>query len=240
MVFSSNVAILKNTKNGDFILKYSAAIDLSGKFASFALVEADSGKLLLSEHKAMHGRSSSGLSTWILELIAKLDISPKDIKTWTVGSGPGSFTGMRLVAALITGMSLGQKDVETRCVPSAIALVDELKFAEGDKVATLFDGRNKEILLFELIKEAGEMRPSGKTEVLNQEQAKTFFAENNYQELIALDYDVANMELVLPSEVLAKIHWAKNLALEKLINCKYKDFDNDLTDLVYIRPAVFS
>jgi hypothetical protein len=147
---------------------------------------------------------------------------------------------MRLVAALITGMSLGQKDIKTRCVPSAIALVDELKFAEGDKVAVLFDGRNKEILLFELIKEAGEMRPSGKTRVLNQEQAKTFFAENNYQELIALDYDLANMELVLPREVLAKIHWAKKLALEKLINCKYKDFDNDLTDLVYIRPAVFS
>ena len=227
-------------KNGDLNLKYSAAIDLSGKFAGFALAETTSGKILLSEHKAMQGRSSSSLTNWILELMSKFDVSPAKIDKWSVGSGPGSFTGMRLVAALITGMTMRRDDVETRCVPSALALANATDLTEGDKVATIFDGRNKEILLFELIKQNNELIPSGKTKVLNQKQAKEFFAGNSYPQITALDYEKDNIEAIMPSEEFKKIHWAEHLAFEKLIECKYKDFDNDLTALVYIRPAVFS
>ena len=221
-------------------MKYSAAIDLSGKFAGFALAETASKKILLSEHKAMQGRSSSTLSNWMLELMSKFDVTPTQIDKWTVGSGPGSFTGMRLVAALITGMTMGRKNVKTRCVPSALALGDGDNLAEDDKIATVFDGRNKEILLFELLKQNNELVPSGKTEVLNQEQAKEFFTKNSYSQIAALNYETVNIEAVMPSEEFAKIHWVEHLAFEKLIKCKYKDFDNDLTALVYIRPAVFS
>ena len=221
-------------------MKYSAAIDLSGKFAGFALAETVSGKILLSAHKAMQGRSSSGLSDWILELMSKFEVTPKQIDKWTVGSGPGSFTGMRLVAALITGMTMERDNVKTRCVPGAVALGGAVEVTEGEKVVTVFDGRNKEILLFELLKQNGELAPSGKTKVLNHEEARKFFAESPYQHIVALDYDSINIEAVLPPEEFTKIHWVKHLAFEKLIECKYKDFDNDLTDLVYIRPAVFS
>ena len=221
-------------------MKYSAAIDLSGKFAGFALAETVSGRILLSEHKAMQGRSSSSLSTWMLGLMAELEVTPEQIDRWTVGSGPGSFTGLRLVAALVTGMAMGRNDVKTRCVPGALALVDVGSLNEGDKAAAVFDGRNKEILLFEVLKQNGELVPSGRTEVLNHEQAGKFFTENSYVQIAALDYEKANIEAVVPSGVSAGIHWAEHLACEKLIECKYKDFDNDLTALVYIRPAVFS
>lgn len=221
-------------------MKYSAAIDLSGKFAGFALAETGSGKILLSEHKAMQGRSSSTLSSWMLGLMAEFEAAPSQVDRWTVGSGPGSFTGMRLVAALVTGMAMGRDEVKTRCVPGAVALVDADSLNEGDKAAAVFDGRNKEILLFELLKQNGELVPSGRTEVLNHEQAEKFFVENPYAQIAALDYEKANIETVVPSGVLAGIHWAGHPSCEKLIKCKYKEFDNDLTALVYIRPAVFS
>ena len=221
-------------------LKYSAAIDLSGKYAGFALAETASGKVLVSEHKKMHGRSSSSLSTWMLELLSTLSINIAEIGEWTVASGPGSFTGMRLAAALATGISLGRDSIKTRCVPGAVALAGCVKCSDNEKLITIFDGRNREILLFELIKEDGEMIPTGMTKVLNAEQAKEFFSENKYQHIVAPTPDSTNIELVLPEEICSKVQYFENLPLEKIIASKYKEFDNDLTDLVYIRPAVFS
>jgi len=220
-------------------LKYSAAIDLSGKFAGFALAETG-GELLLAEYKPMHGRSSAGLSAWMLELMAKFSVAPADIDRWTVGGGPGSFTGMRLAAALVEGITIGKAGVMTRCVPGAVALGDASEFDEGEKTASVFDGRNNEILLFELIRRNGEMIPSGETQVLDRCQAHEYFAVRSYRKMAALDYEAVNIEKVLPAAELEKTSWAEHLSLEKLIECRYKDFDNDLTALVYIRPAVFS
>ncbi|MDD5599321.1 MAG: hypothetical protein PHV82_15345 [Victivallaceae bacterium] len=221
-------------------MKYSAAIDLSGKFAGFALAETGSGKLLLAEYKPMHGRNSAGLSIWMLELMAEFSVTPAAIDRWTVGGGPGSFTGMRLAAALIEGITIGKAGVKTRCVPGAVALGDVSEFDEGEKTASVFDGRNNEILLFELIKRNGEMIPTGKTQVLDRNQAHEYFAVCSYRKTAALSYEAANIEKVLPAAEFKKISWAEHLTLEKLITCRYKDFDNDLTALVYIRPAVFS
>jgi tRNA A37 threonylcarbamoyladenosine modification protein TsaB len=221
-------------------LKYSAAIDLSGKAAGFALAETDSGKILTSTHKPMRGRSSSGLSSWILGVLEEHGVNITDIDRWTVGSGPGSFTGMRLVAALVIGITMDQNDIKTRCVPTAVALGGAIDTAEGDKIATVFDGRNKEILLFELVKQNGELVPTGKTKVLNQESAGEFFVRNKYEKIVALNYDSVNIESVLNNEIFSDIQWVETLAFEKLVECKYKEFDNNLTDLVYIRPAVFS
>ena len=221
-------------------MKYSAAIDLSGKFAGFALAESESKKIILTDHKAMQGRSSSSLCDWLMELIKKAGASVEDIDYWTVGSGPGSFTGMRLVAALVTGISLGRDNIKTRCVPTALTLADSQDFNDGNKIAALFDGRKQEILLFELINKSGEIIPSGKTEVLNKEQAADYFANNTYSQIVALEYDSVNIEKVVPESLFAQIVWKEFPAYDKLISCSYKDYDNDLTDLVYIRPAVFS
>ena len=220
--------------------KYSAAIDLSGKYVGFALAETASGKVLVSEQKKMHGRSSSSLSTWMLELLSNININIAEIGEWTVASGPGSFTGMRLAAALVTGISLGRDNIKTRCVPGAVALGSCVECSENEKIITLFDGRNREILLFELIKKDGEMVPSGMTKVLNSEQAKEFFSANQYQYIVAPKPDSVNIELVLTEEISSKVQYSENMPLEKIIASKYKKFDNDLTDLVYIRPAVFS
>ncbi|MDD5698966.1 MAG: hypothetical protein PHH77_10165 [Victivallaceae bacterium] len=221
-------------------MKYSAALDLSGKFAAFAVAETLSGKLLLTEHKAMHGRSSAALSGWIAELLHRRGLAPAEISRWTVGGGPGSFTGMRLAAALVIGLTLGRDGVESRCVPTAVVLGDPAGLAEGDKAAAVFDGRNQEILLFELVKSAGELVPSGRTEVLDRERAQTVFAAADYRQLAAFDYDRHRLEAVLPPAAAARIRWVKYPAAEKLISCAYRVFDQDLTALAYIRPAVFT
>ena len=97
---------------------YAAALDLSGREAGFAVL--DGGKVVLSLVRPMRGRDSAQLAAWVEEELRKAGIALESIRRWTVGSGPGSFTGMRLAAALVNGWTYG-KAVETRCVPTAAA-----------------------------------------------------------------------------------------------------------------------
>ena len=131
--------------NGNF----AAALDLSGREAGFALL--DGTKILLSATRPMRGRDSAQLAAWAASELDKAGIGLNSVAKWSVGSGPGSFTGMRLAAALVNGWTFGKTGIETRCVPTAVALAANLVApAEGSRIGALFDGRNHELILFEM------------------------------------------------------------------------------------------
>jgi len=219
---------------------YSAALDLSGREAAFALLDGET--VIASEVRPMHGRESAQLAGWVAAELEKAGTSFSDVQRWTVGSGPGSFTGMRLAAALVNGWTYGKAGIETRCVPSAAALAANLGEAanEGDRIAALFDGRNKELIFFELAISGGEAVPTGKEEVLNAEQAAAFFAEYECEHLIALEAEQSALALLLPERILAQLEPFGSIRPEALALAKAKPFDGNLADLVYIRPAVFT
>ena len=215
---------------------YAAALDLSGREAGFAVL--DGGKVVLSLVRPMRGRDSAQLAAWVKEELRKAGIALESIRRWTVGSGPGSFTGMRLAAALVNGWTYG-KAVETRCVPTAAALAANLDAAEGERIGALCDGRNRE-LIFELEIRNGEAVPTGVEKVLNAEQAKAFFADYAGKRLTAFESELPALEKLLEPEVAARITAFPSIRPEALALASWKPFDNNLADLVYIRPAVFT
>lgn len=219
---------------------YSAALDLSGREAAFALLDGET--VIASEVRPMRGRESAQLAGWVAAELEKAGAALADVRRWTVGSGPGSFTGMRLAAALVNGWTYGKTGVETRCVPSAAALAANLGEAagEGDRIAALFDGRNKELIFFELKISGGDAIPTGREEVLNREQAAAFFAGYECEHLIALEAELPALALLLPETVYARIEAFGSIKPEALALAKAKPFDGNLADLVYIRPAVFT
>ena len=221
-------------------LEYSAAIDLSGNEAAFAVACKASGKIVISSTRPMTGRNSAALTPWVLELINGQNIQLEHITEWTVGSGPGSFTGMRLAAALVAGITFGNTNIKTRCVPTAVALASVLQTSPGDSIAAVFDGRNSEILIFELVNQAGEIVPAGRNDVLSAEDAGSFFNDRQFTLLVALEKDRAAVAKVVDADILAKFTLLEHISPEKLIFAQCADWDNDLTDLVYIRPAVFT
>jgi tRNA threonylcarbamoyladenosine biosynthesis protein TsaB len=212
-----------------------AAVDLSGKSAGFAL--SRDGEILRNTTRPMKGRDSAEFAPWVEAELAAAECKLEDVTHWTVGSGPGSFTGMRLAAALVAGWTFG-KEIQTRCVPTAVALAARVTSADGDKIGTLFDGRNRELIYFELENRKGELLPTGETAVLNKEQAVVYF-QNKDVKLAAQELEMSALELLLEPELFARVQGVEALDISALINSNCKEYDQDLTELVYIRPAVF-
>ncbi len=215
---------------------YSAALDLSGNEAVFALQRTADGVVICAASRPMRGRTASAMAPWIIELLHEHGAGLNEITHWTVGSGPGSFTGMRLAAAFVAGLTAENPDVKTRCVPTAIALAYGENYREGEKIGTIFDGRNHEILVYGLIFAEGELKPCGEPAVLDAAQAEGYFKANCSDRYIAYEYELEAIDKIIKLPVISRT----GLNAAGLLNAKYAPWNNDLTELVYIRPAVHS
>ena len=202
-----------------------------GRFG-FALFDGD--RELVKTSCPMHGRDAAALPEFVEAQLTQLDLKLSDVKRWTVGSGPGSFTFLRVVAALAAGWKFADPEMDFRCVPGALALAG----ATGETACgVLYDGRNKEILYFGAVKRNGAWESSGETAVLNREQAAGFFADRPQEKLVCFECEKSAIEAILPGNCSVT---AVVPELAALAGNTATAFDNDLDDLVYIRPAVFS
>ena len=126
----------------------------------------------------MRARDASCLPEFIASELTGWNLKLEDVERWTVGSGPGSFPFLRVVAGLAAGWHVGHDRIQFRCVPGALALAASLKPSEGETVGALYDGRNHELLYFGVRRTGGELTPTGETAVLNAERAERFFSEH--------------------------------------------------------------
>ena len=123
---------------------YSAALDSSLK-CTLAIAEDD--RIIFNSTLDSASRDNDRrLPPWIQEAAAACGITLKDIRRWTVGTGPGSFAGLRSGIAHIMGIATAT-GAAIRGVPSAIATADAAHPAAGQRVGVIMDGRCGEIIL---------------------------------------------------------------------------------------------
>ena len=213
-----------------------AAIDMSGIAAAFALARED-GSVICRTRKPMRQREAAGLAGFLTESLACAGYELPDIAEWTVGAGPGSFTGMRLAAALVAGLSRRRDGVKVRCVPTAVAIADTLEIPSGTLETVLFDGRNHEIIAYELKRGNGGSVPLGTSAVLNQEQAADYFAAHSEAVFITQRHELDAVLRLVPENVELKV--VEEFDPAALIFADCQKFDNVFSRLEYIRPAVF-
>ena len=214
------------------------AIDFSGPYVNLAVAESISGQVVAEGSKLMQRREASAITAFIVQLFEDNKLSLENVSKFTVGSGPGSFTGMRIAAAWVSGFTFGKENVVCRTVPSAFAVAESAGLEEGENACIIFDGRNREVIAFGVSRKNGELFATGLEEILNQEQSKKFFIENNFSKYLCLEYDLAAIKLILPQSVSDKLTAFEQVEAIHLLQNQVKTFDNDLTGLYYIRPSV--
>ena len=190
-------------------------------------------KLLLSRFAPMKSREAAGLPAFVETALAELQLQIADIHFWSTGAGPGGFTALRMTAALIAAWALEHEEIKFRCVPAAFALTGKLAGKEGDKIDCLFDGRNREVLLYGMEFREGQWQSRNECAVLDADKFRSRRMENSNRLLT----DASEYEAVI------KITGAEGVEkcvseCADLIRTAAIPYDNNADNLVYIREAV--
>jgi tRNA threonylcarbamoyladenosine biosynthesis protein TsaB len=123
------------------------AIDTSSSAMTVAIL--DNGKMLGEVSSFAERNHSIGLLPHIQDLLAKLNLKPKDLRSVAVGQGPGSYTGVRIAVSVAKtfAWSLGLDLIGVSSL-EAMALGGAVKQRESGSgltwVVPLMDGRRKQ------------------------------------------------------------------------------------------------
>lgn len=103
------------------------------------------------------------LAAWCLAACREAGVSLAGIRSWTVGLGPGSFSGLRAGIAFVQGVALGS-GARVRGLPSSLGLarmaVDEAR-AVPARVGVLHDARRGQLIVSVWVFAGGGWREAG-------------------------------------------------------------------------------
>ncbi len=123
-----------------------AALDTSSNTASFVIYDRSAKQVIAAAHDLSVGRRSANLLPDMVRICVAAKVTWRDIARWTIGAGPGSFTGIRVGAALVQGICAGSGSIY-RGVPSSVAMAWQAMPSAGRKITTVHDGRRREVIL---------------------------------------------------------------------------------------------
>ena len=208
-----------------------AALDFSGSEISFAVVD-DGGATVASCLADLPGRDSSTLPILVGEALKKAGLGYDAIDFWTVGTGPGSFTALRVAAAFVLGLVQGH-DKPVRGLPSACGFEGEKPF--GERVLVLYDGRKRELLGFGLKRDGRFWLPDGFQGVLETPD-KLEAVRASYDTFTARPCDLDAVRAFAPT---LPVDPAPHVNASVLASIPGGLCDMQPTDLIYLRPPVF-
>lgn len=216
-------------------LKYRAGLEDSGAGMAFAVMDAE-GHTIFDEYVPLSGRTTANLPQRMAEILDAYKISFSDIYEWSVGGGPGSFTGLRIASSFVLGLIYGKEEIKARCVSTSAAIAASAGCDAG-KVLVLFDGRKKELLAFGLRKtETGYCEDGFQTVIRN---ADDMAQVAEYNQIVAAANDFTAAQNLLGEDIAGSFRKVDKISARHLITWDPQNFERPLTDLLYLRPAVF-
>lgn len=223
--------MLKGKKN-----TISAAIDFSTNELTLAVRRKSDTAVFATP---MPPRDSARIVSWTYKSLKTLDLEVRDISRWTCGTGPGSFTALRCVAALTAGFATASERM-TRGVPSALALAAEIaeKLPETARIALLYDGRRGEALTLSIARSGTELKipePCEITTISGDAAASTLLEADA---LVAPAKERNGLAKALPKGILKRITYIERFPVERLLDVEEARWNREtLLNPIYLRAA---
>lgn len=209
------------------------AIDLSGPFASFAIAATDPD-VSVSASETLHGRDNISFVASLLSALEDASLSPADVGLWIVGTGPGSFTGLRVAASLVAGIALADSPPRAVGIPSPFPLALELGVSPGERMAVLYPSKKKdELVVCGVERNQAGFVIDGEPFTLSAEDGLAPLSR--YGHVVSLGADVAlDTAFGADASRVVRLHAfpARGMLAAALV-----PFYTGVEDLMYIRPA---
>lgn len=141
----------------------SIAIETSGASGGVALGFGD------AMHRGIdfpaHSRHATQLIRYLDELLKAESLRPGDLEELYVSAGPGSFTGVRVGVTVARTLAQAVKPLRCVAVPTAQAVAENLRDAQWEHLAVVFEAREELIYASFFARDGDQPRPVGSPRV---------------------------------------------------------------------------
>lgn len=205
------------------------AIDLSGPFASFAV--SCQGKLLCAKSFPLQNRNNSVFFSSFFGTLKDNGIFPDLIEGWIVGTGPGSFTGLRMASSFVLGVAYQSKKFLLG-IASAFPIAAAMNLKTEETAGILFPCSKDTVFLYGIKNEKTYgLRRLGNVEIITVDEIKKL---DNYDRLARIENMLTDGFL---SHISEKIEVFSPYPVEKMFD-NFKDNYTDVKELLYVRPPL--
>lgn len=216
-----------------------AALDTSH---GISLALSDNQRIVCRAEASFASRASeAALVPWIQQQVDALGLRVDEITRWTVGTGPGSFTGLRCGIAFVRGVCL-QSAAACRGLPSSLAVASQAVAEDSGaaEVVVLNDARRGQIIVSRYRHGQGILRPLGEPCVMEPEE----LAESLHDGILLTSIHQKEIEELLPAECREATLFFDYLDASRLLAPpgsawpEGEELEKTLTP-IYVRPPVF-
>lgn len=210
--------------------KLSCALDLSGPFASFAVAEGD--KVLLSESFVLQNRNNAAFFKSFFSMLSEAGIEISEIDKWIVGTGPGSFTGLRIASSFVSGI-IYDTDKTALGLSSVFPIALGINSFFGEKVGILFPCSKDTLYLCSLaLNKNGSWIMQKNPECIAK---KDLLNIKTYSKFVSLSApgEENNLKQFIENET--PISFLNRFPIEKMFY-NFDTYYTDIKDLLYLRP----
>lgn len=216
-----------------------AALDTS---YGISLAVTDDGELIFEAAAPFERRASDAvLVPWIEDRFMEAGVSLAHVTRWTVGTGPGSFTGLRCGIAFVKGVCL-QTAAVCRGIPSSLAVAAQAFNQHPDtaEIVTLHDARRQQVITTRFLVDGDCLTLQEEPKVVNTLDVPIAPATGTVYATVHRD----EIGELLPAAVAADTCFLGHIGARYLVdpagwNWPPYDALEPTLEPVYVRPAVF-